>query len=203
MHPARAVGTTVPPLMRTLTYYVATTLDGFIAASDGSVDFFTFEGDFAETILAEYPETMPVQARSLLGLADTPNRHFDTVVMGRGTYQPALEVGITSPYPHLRQVVFSRTLAATDPEVEIVAGDPAAFVRDLKSQDGQGIWLCGGGKLAAQLVAEIDELVVKCNPIVLGSGIPLFDGEPAATRFTLNATRSFDTGVVMSTYTPA
>lgn len=187
--------------MRQLTYYIATTLDGFIAAEDGSFDFFRFEpGDLADTVLAEYPETMPAPARGPFGVADAPNRRFDTVVMGRGTYQPGVDIGLTSPYPHLRQVVFTRSLPDMDPDVEIVEGDPVAFVRELKRDDGLGIWLCGGGKLAATLAPEIDELVVKCNPIVLGRGVPLFDGDIAPTRFTLTGSRSFESGVVMSTY---
>lgn len=186
--------------MRKLTYYIASTIDGFIAGPDGKFDFFPFEGDVAAAILAEYPETMPIQAREPLGLTDTPNKRFDTILMGRGTYEPALAIGITSPYPHLKQCVFSRTLTITDPQVEIVEGDPVEFVRDLKRQDGMGIWLCGGGKLAAQLLGEIDELVIKRNPIVLGSGIPLFDGPFDPTRFELASTRPFDTGVTIMTY---
>ena len=145
--------------------------------------------------MAEYPETMPTQARGPLGLGEVPNKQFDTVLMGRRTYEPALALGVTSPYAHLRQYVFSRSLTSTDPDVEMVAGDPAGLVRDLKGQDGAGIWLCGGGQLASQLLHEIDELVIKRNPIVLGSGVPLFDGpfEPVSSR-------RFDTGVVMATY---
>jgi dihydrofolate reductase len=186
--------------MRKLTYYIASTLDGFIAGPDGQFDFFSFEGDSSAAILADYPETIPIQAREPLGLTGVANKRFDTILMGRGTYEPGLAIGVTSPYPHLKQYVFSRTLTGTDPEVEIVSSDPAELVRSLKQQDGMDIWLCGGGKLAAQLLPYIDELVIKLNPIVLGSGIPLFDGPFALTRFTLTATRPFDTGVVIMTY---
>jgi dihydrofolate reductase len=107
---------------------------------------------------------------------------------------------IAGPYPHLRQYVFSRTQTGADPEVEIVSGDAVEFVRGLKQQDGMSIWLCGGGKLAAQLRDEIDELIVKRHPIVIGSGIPLFDGSFDATRFVLATSRTFDTGVQFLTY---
>ncbi|MGW5122928.1 dihydrofolate reductase family protein [Streptomyces sp. NPDC004069] len=187
--------------MRRLTYYVAATLDGYIAAPDGTYDFLPFEGEVREAILAEYPETMPAHVRGPFGLTETPHRHFDTVIMGRGTYEPALKAGITSPYAHLEQYVVSRTLTSPDPEVEVVADDPAALVRDLKKRDGMGIWLAGGGKLAAALRDEIDELIIKRNPVVIGTGIPLFDGPFAPTGFLPTARRHFDSGVSIAMYT--
>ncbi|MCC5480844.1 dihydrofolate reductase family protein [Streptomyces barringtoniae] len=187
--------------MRKLTYYVAASLDGYIAGPDGSYDFFPFEGEVREAILAEYPETMPVHLRGPFGLTDTPHRHFDTVIMGRGTYEPALKAGITSPYAHLKQYVVSRTLASTDPEVEIVADAPAELVRDLKKQEGMDIWLAGGGKLAAALRDEIDQLIIKHNPVVIGTGIPLFDGPFTPTGFLPAARRDFGSGLSIVTYT--
>ncbi|MEH1167098.1 dihydrofolate reductase family protein [Micromonospora sp. CPCC 205539] len=186
--------------MRKLTYYIATSLDGFIAGPDGEFDFFAFEGDLAAAILADYPETLPTHAREPLGIATAANATFDTVLMGRATYEPALALGVTSPYAHLRQYVFSRTLRQRDPAVEIVAGEPAEFVRELKRQDGLGIWLCGGATLAGHLVDEIDELVIKRYPVVLGSGIPLFRAPFAVTGFALRDTRVFNTGATISTY---
>ncbi|GAB3855061.1 hypothetical protein GCM10027610_087610 [Dactylosporangium cerinum] len=123
-------------------------------------------------------------------------------MMGRGTYEPAMAVGITSPYRHMEQFVFSRTLADLDPGVTFVGGDtdPAAFVHDLKRRDGLDIWLCGGGQLAAQLVDEIDELVLKVNPMVIGAGVPLFAGPFRPTPFRRADTRTFDTGVSIVTY---
>ena len=186
--------------MRKLTYYIATSLDGFIAGPGGEFDFFKFEGDFAETVCAEFPETLPGPARGPLGIGEAPNKRFDTVLMGRGTYEPGLAAGMTSPYPQLRQYVFSRTLTGTDPDVRIVADDPVEVVRGLKAEDGLGIWLCGGGQLAAQLRDEIDELILKINPVVLGAGIPLFaDGfRPEGLR--LAESRTFRIGTIMATY---
>ena len=186
--------------MRTLTYYVAASVDGFIAGPGGEFEFFGFEGDSAAWIVAEYPETLPVQARGPLGLAGTPNRHFDTVLMGRRTYEPALAAGISSPYPHLRQLVFSRSLAVPTEGVEVVADDPVAVVRRLKQEEGAGIWLAGGGALAGALRDEVDVLVVKRNPVVLGAGVPLFAGPFAPTGLRRTGTRAFETGVVVETY---
>ncbi|OON28956.1 MULTISPECIES: dihydrofolate reductase family protein [unclassified Micromonospora] len=186
--------------LRKLVYYVASTLDGFIAAPDGAYDFFPLEPDVAAHLTAGWPQTFPTFSHPQLGI-DRPTGRFDAVLMGRATYDPALRVGVTSPYAHLRQYVFSRSLPpSADPGLEVVAGDPVAFVRELKGRPGGDIWLCGGGDLAGQLLPEVDELVVKLHPIVAGSGIPLAARGFAAHRFTLTATRSFDSGLILLHY---
>ncbi|MFD0786770.1 dihydrofolate reductase family protein [Micromonospora azadirachtae] len=187
--------------MRKLVYYVASTLDGFIAAPDGSYDFLPLEPDVAAHLVATYPQTLPTFAHAQFGI-DRPAGRFDTVVMGRGTYDPALAAGITSPYARLRQYVFSRSLPpAAEPEVEIVAGDPVALVRELKARDGKDIWLAGGGRLAGQLIPEVDELILKLNPVVVGSGVPLVTRDFDPRRWALIDTRPFDSGVVILRYT--
>jgi dihydrofolate reductase len=186
--------------LRKLTYYVGVTLDGFIAGPGDEFDFFPIEPDVTTAMNAEQPETVPGAFRDAVGIAGTPNMRFDTVVMGRGTYEPALKAGITDPYPHLRTYVFSSTLTAEDERVTVLAQDPAAFVRGLKDREGMDIWLCGGGRLAAALRDEIDELVLKRYPLVIGSGRPLFDGPFRPDRFTQTQTQVFESGVVVSSY---
>lgn len=185
--------------MRTLTYYVAATLDGHIAGPDGETTFFPFDDELRHVIMADFPETLPGHLRGPFGLTDTPNRRFDTVVMGRGTYEPALDVGITSPYPHLAQYVVSRSLQVDDPDV-VVATDPVALVRELKHREGMGIWLAGGGRLAAALRDEIDELIIKRNPIVTGAGIPLFAGPFQPGQFVPTGSRELDCHVRIEEY---
>ncbi|MFE9694673.1 dihydrofolate reductase family protein [Micromonospora sp. NPDC005806] len=190
--------------MRKLVYYVASTLDGFIAAPDGSYDFLPLEPDVAAYLTAEWPQTFPTFAHAQYGIASPPAGRFDALLMGRATYDPALKMGVTSPYAHLKQYVFARSLPPSDdPQVEIVDGDPVAFVRELKERPGGDIWLCGGGHLAGQLLGEVDELVVKLNPVVVGSGVPLADRGFEPHRFTLVDTRPFDSGVVVLRYTAA
>ena len=187
--------------MRTLTYYVGVTLDGFIAAPDGSTDFFPVAPDVAEFLVGEYPEALPTHVRARLGV-DPPNRRFDTVVMGRGTYQPALDEGITSPYQHLHQHVVSRTIPSdVDPAVTVVAGDPVAAVRRLKAQEGLGIWLAGGGRLAGSLLEEVDVLVLKRYPVLAGAGIPAVAATFSPRAFTHQETRTFSEGTTVSTFT--
>ena len=187
--------------MRKLVYYVGSTIDGYIAGPAGQHDFYPLGEDTLAFIGTEYPETLPTHVRAQLGI-DAPNKRFDTLIMGRGTYQPALDVGIASPYRHLRQYVVSRSLqAADDADVTVVADDPIGRVRRLKQESGLDIWLCGGGQLAAQLLPEIDELVLKQYPVVAGAGIPMFDGEFRVHALALAETRRFDNGTLVLRYT--
>ncbi|GAA2736512.1 dihydrofolate reductase family protein [Streptomyces nogalater] len=195
--------------MRKLVYYVAVTLDGRIAGPGGEYDFFPAGDDrqaaaYSAWTNALYPETVPTAHRAAAGLDDAPNRHFDTVLMGLGTYRPGLDAGLTSPYAHLRQYVVSSTLAPdVDPAVTVVPGDPLGLVRTLKREEGTGldIWLCGGGKLAGALLPEIDELVIKNYPVVAGAGIPAFDGAFDPTAFHVTERTAFPNGVTLTRLT--
>ncbi|MFD0276267.1 dihydrofolate reductase family protein [Kitasatospora sp. NPDC127111] len=189
--------------MRKLSYFIAGTIDGFIAAPDGAFDFFFpyVTGEFLPYMSDAFADTIPALGRTAMGLDGTPNKRYDTVLMGRSTYEPGIAIGMTSPYPHLRQIVFSRSLTESpDPAVEVTAEDPLAVVRRLKQEDGLDIWLCGGGALAGQLLPEIDELIVKLNPIVAGSGVPMFSADFGLRAFDLVGSRSFDTGTVVLSY---
>lgn len=185
--------------MRKLVYYVATTLDGYIAGPDGGdptgEPYFPVPRDLVEFIAAEYPETLPGPARAAMGI-EGPGRHFDTVLEGRASFEIGLEAGLPDAYPHLRHLVFSGGLAA-DPasEVEIVDGDPLERARELKAEDGLDIWICGGGTLAHALLPEIDRLVLKQSPSVIGSGVPLFNGPFAPHTFEPVGTVELDSGV--------
>jgi dihydrofolate reductase len=190
--------------LRTLTYLVASTIDGFIAPPDGSDpsgELLGTQGEHMSALVAEYPDIVPVQAREVLGLADTDNKHFDTVVEGRNSYETGLRAGVANAYPHLRHLVFSRTLTESpDPGVELVATDPVERIRELKQEDGKNIWLVGGAGLARSLRSEIDELMVKLHPVAAGAGIPLFGGEFRPQRFRLVHSQAFDSGVLHLTY---
>jgi dihydrofolate reductase len=188
--------------MRKLVYYVASSIDGYIAGPAGETEFYPLGEDVLAFIGSEYPETLPTHYRSQRGI-DAPNKRFDTVLMGRGTYQPGLDFGVTSPYQHLRQYVVSRSLRGSDcAGVTLVQDDPVGLVRRLKQESGLDVWLCGGAQLAGQLLAEIDELVLKQYPVLAGAGIPLFAGEFRPRRFDLADSTRFDNGSLVLRYTP-
>lgn len=187
--------------MRNLTYYISLSIDGFIAGPDDEVDFFAGSDEYMRWMVADYGDALPTHARAQLGISDAPLTRFDTIVMGRRTYQPALDLGITSPYAHLRQFVASRDLAQLDPAVTMIASDPIAAVRALKREDSPlDIYLAGGGVHAGQLLDEIDQLVIKRYPVVAGAGRAAFGPEFEPAFFALDEMRSFEGGNVVEWY---
>jgi dihydrofolate reductase len=79
-------------MARKLVYYVACTVDGFIAREDGSFDWALFHGEHFPDLIERFPETFPVHLRQALGVAQSARR-FDTVLMGRKTYEVGLRGG--------------------------------------------------------------------------------------------------------------
>ncbi|MFI1441021.1 dihydrofolate reductase family protein [Streptomyces fructofermentans] len=191
--------------MRKLTYFIACSIDGFIGDPSGDAQaMYPFvDEEFLAFLKEEYPETISTPGRRAMGLDHLPNRKYDTVVQGRVSYDIALEMGVTSPYAHMREYVASRTLGESpDPNVTVVSEGLLGTVRALKAEEGNGlgIYLCGGSALAGELIDEIDELVIKTYPIVLGSGMPMFGSGFAVGEFTLGEVRTFKNGAVVRTY---
>lgn len=193
--------------MRQLVYYIASTLDGFIAGPDGADPtgpdgFWPLPEDYVRHIVTTYPETLPAPARAALSV-DAEGTHFDTALEGRRTYELGLQAGITNAFPHLRHLVFSRTMGESpDPAVELVAGDPVEKVRELKQHDGKDIWLIGGAQLAGALYTEIDRLIVKIAPLTIGTGIPLFSRQATfdPRAWELIDTTALDSSALFLTY---
>ncbi|MEU2562210.1 dihydrofolate reductase family protein [Streptomyces longispororuber] len=191
--------------MRKLTYFVAVSIDGFIGDPSGdATSYMRFVDDeFLEFLKTEYPETVSAAGRRALGFDDLPNRKFDTVIQGMNSYRLGLDEGIASPYAHLREYVATRSLGtAPDPNVQLIADDLVGKVRELKAEDSPlDIWLCGGAQVAGQLRDEVDELVIKTYPVLLGSGMPMFVGvEPDVSDFALTSSRVFGNGLVVRHY---
>ncbi|MFF0743866.1 dihydrofolate reductase family protein [Streptomyces sp. NPDC004111] len=191
--------------MRKLTYYIASSLDGFIGEPDtGDGAFFEkfATGEFHRFMFDEFADTLPTFARKHLGIDDRPLTRFDTVVQGRRSNQVAYDQGVTSPYAHLRQYVATRTLTEyPDPAVELIRDDLVGKVRELKAEDGElGIYLCGGGEIAGQLADEIDELIIKTYPVLVGSGVPMASAGFALRQYELAECRTFDNGAIVATY---
>lgn len=160
--------------MRELVYYVGVSVDGYIAGPDGQFDAFPMEGDHQTFVNERYADAIPTDIAKSLGIPQR-NDMFDTLVMGWNTYAIGPENGMDSPYHHLRQFVFSRNHTAEGRNLTVTADDPVAVVRDLKAETGASIYLCGGSALASSLIDEIDRLVLKNYPVLLGDGKPLFE----------------------------
>ncbi|HYI01146.1 dihydrofolate reductase family protein [Hyalangium sp.] len=175
--------------MRKLKYHVATTVDGFIAREDGSFDCFMQERLVKESEhITDYLASFAT---------------YDTVLMGRRTYEVGLKQGVTDPYQTMETYVFSRLLKELpNPRVKLIADEAAGVVRQLKERPGKDIYLCGGGDLAAALFAEglIDEVLIKLNPLLLGSGIPVSPRLRSATDLELLSTKVYKNGVLLLRY---
>jgi dihydrofolate reductase len=170
--------------LRRLVYYVASTLDGFIAHEDGSFGGFAWDDE----LVAEFR-----------GSLDS----FGAVLMGRKTYEVGLREGKTSPYPQMEQYLFSRSMAASpDEAVRLVSDDAVGRVSRLKREGGKDIWLCGGSGLAGTLLAAslIDEVRVKLNPVLFGSGIPLVPAAVGTIPLRWFDTRAFPSGILVLRY---
>lgn len=188
--------------MRNLVYYVACSVDGFIAHADGSHDGFSYDQDYFADLFATFPETVPTHLREVMGVS-ADNQWFDTVLMGRKTYEVGLKDGVTSPYSHLRQYLFSRSLPESpDANVELVSEQVVEVVQQLKAEDGKDIWLCGGANLASTLFANqlIDQLILKLNPFLMGAGIPLFADVIPQTALDLTNSKTYPNGVLLLYY---
>ncbi|MDQ3917743.1 MAG: dihydrofolate reductase family protein [Acidobacteriota bacterium] len=169
--------------MRKVTFGVANSLDNYIARDDGAVDWLLWSDDLTR-IMEDYWKTI------------------DTILMGRKTYEFALAHGGANPFG-LKTYVFSRTLAGdhTD-DVEIVSEDAPEFVRRLKRRKGKDICLLGGGELAKSLFDAklIDEVGLNIQPVLLGSGVPLFREMKRQIDLELIACETLKKGCVYVTY---
>lgn len=143
--------------MRLVTFGVANSLDNFIARPDDAVDWLVWDKEVA-AISKKFFKTV------------------DTVVMGRKTYEVAARSG-DGAYPGVKNYVFSRTIKkAPSKKIEFISQDAAEFVRKLKHEKGKGICVLGGGELARALFKArlIDQIGLNIQPVLLGSGVPLF-----------------------------
>jgi len=168
-------------------YSVAISLDGFIAAEDGGVDWL---------------HAAMVKGESY-GLAEF-HRSINGVLIGRKTYEQALGMGgfRGSSTPTW---VFSRTLPASEKHaLRITAAAPRDIVAALPAHGVTRAWLMGGGLLAASFLEEglIDEVSIAVMPVVLGSGIPLFGPLRSYASMELIETKPYKGGALGLRYRP-
>jgi dihydrofolate reductase len=128
---------------------------------------------------------------------------FDTVLLGRRTYELTQQPG-APPWPTgWRVYVFSRTLEpAEHPAVTVVGADIESTVASLREEHGRDIWLFGGGKLFASLLALqlVDEVELAVMPVLLGGGIPLAGTAALRSRLRLTRSDALPSGIVNLQY---
>jgi dihydrofolate reductase len=172
--------------MTEVIYYVASSLDGYIATADGSVDW-----------LSRFHTAGEDHGASELEAS------VDALLLGSHTYEFALKLGHW-PSPDKPSWVFTRRdLRLLHPSITFTAQSPREVLQLLAGRGLGRAWLMGGGKLAASFHAEqlISRYIISIFPVLLGSGIAVFaphSSLPDALR--LAAAKPFESGIVQLTY---
>lgn len=150
--------------------YIAASLDGFIADSDGGVDWLEpFQGGDDDYGYEEFFDAL------------------GAIVVGASTYEQIPELG-GWPYGDVPAWVFThRDLPQFHgANATFTSGDVAAVTRQIRREVDGNVWLVGGADLVRQFVDAhvLDELILFVVPVLLGAGIPLF-GKTARTDLEL------------------
>ena len=173
--------------MRKIIYYVATSIDGFICGPNDDISGFNQKGNGVEKYLNDL-------------------KKFDTVIMGRRTYEFGYKYGLKPgqpAYEHMNHFIFSQNLTFQNPHPKVkVCKLDINIIRSLKKEAGTEIYLCGGGQFAKWLLEHelIDEIKLKLNPFVQGSGIKMFSNSEKTYQLQLLKSDQFDHGLQMITY---
>lgn len=170
--------------MRKIILGLAVSLDGFIEGPNGEYDWCFTDQDY--------------------GMSDFFKR-IDAVFMGRKSYELALSVDNEAMgMPKMEEYVFSNTLQSVEGDRNLVSGDIADKIREIKNRSGKDIWLFGGAALTASLMNQglIDEFWLSVHPVVLGAGKPLFQNISERKNLKLVDVKTYSTGLVSLKYEP-
>ena len=169
-------------------FYTATSLDGFIATEDDSLDWLFPLADINDT---SYPAFIA---------------EVGALAMGSSTYEwmlrnartIAAETGSTWPYAQPAWVFSRRVLPrASGANLHFVHGDVRPVHRAMRgAADKRNVWVVGGGDLAGQFydAGLLDEIIVQVGSVTLGKGKPLFPRRLTSAPLTLISVRQVGTG---------
>jgi dihydrofolate reductase len=183
--------------MRTLTFAMNVSLDGYVAApgddlgwSVPSDELFGWWSDrVAATGLALYGRRM----------WEGMSSHWPTADQQPGV--TAAEAEYARRWKAMPKVVFSSTLDRLEGDARLVTGDAVAEIARLKAEDGGPMDILGATLAGAAVRAGlVDEYVLATAPVLLGGGTPFFPTLDAWVDLTLVETRTFAGGVVLTRY---
>jgi len=159
--------------------FLATSVDGYIARADGSLDWLDSVQGPDYGFAAFYAS-------------------IDTLVMGRATYETALGFG-EWPYAGKRVVVLTHRALAPRSDVAFASGAPAEILARLG--EARRVYVDGGDVIRQFLAAGlIDDLTLSIVPMVLGGGIRLFAGGEGEQALVLDSSQAWPTGLVQLRY---
>lgn len=174
-------------MKRKVILYISTSVDGFIADKLGSVAWINGQDENYQSDYG-YDEFI---------------KNIDTVILGYNTYKQITEE--LSPnewvYKGLQSYVFTEKNIKDTEDIKFVNEDIVAFTEKLKKEDGKNIWICGGANVLNQLVKEnfIDEYHITTIPIILGSGIRLFQENNINIKLKLKESKE-ENGIITNIY---
>lgn len=178
---------------------MSVSLDGFVAAPDGAIDWVIVDEELHEAFNEEARGTIG----TLFGrrMYELMAAYWPTA--GEDPNATPAEREYARIWRPMTKVVFSRTLDELPHPAEnavLATRDPVTEAADLRAAGGT--WGVGGPTLAAELIRAdlVDEIRAYVNPIVLGGGLPLLPSLDRPLRFRLVRTRRFDAGVVLLAY---
>ena len=168
----------------TLSVFVGTSVDGFIARPNGDLDFL--------------PEDCEPHGY------DEFIASVDAIVIGRNTFEKVLTFGAW-PYGDKRVVVLSSRhidlSVVNGGVVEQMAGPPAEIVSQLAASGARHLYIDGGITIQRFLRAGLVlRLIITRVPVLIGQGIPLFGTLPRDVRLRHVATQHYPSGLVKSEY---
>jgi dihydrofolate reductase len=128
---------------------------------------------------------------------------FDTLLMGRRTYEAAIPRLGEAAFSGIETVVFSHTLKQDQhPKVKVVPELTCEWVASLKAQKGKDVWLMGGSNLFRSFLdgGYVDRIDLAVIPILLGAGVPLLPPPYSPTKLNLLSNRVYRSGRLALAY---
>lgn len=186
--------------MRSVTYSMGVSLDGYIVGPDGDFDW--TEPD--EEVFRFWIDDIREVGVHLMG-----RRLYETMLYWETADEdPALDDSTlewTALWKPLPKVVFSTTLSAVQGNARLASGGLAEEIERLRAEPGEGDIAIGGATLAAEAVAAglVDEYRAMVYPVLVGGGIPFFPRREQRVDLELVETRTFRSKVVYLRYRAA